>query len=119
VPWCGNLDPRRWGPQSDDAIRPRHELGDVTRLCPVRHNELKQIAIRIPEVDRKRLNSVGGVPPRRPVDWIMKRFRSPRRVQRVLSHMIRWPTFLPAAPTKTPPRSFIPLAAKPSPPGLR
>jgi hypothetical protein len=46
-------------------------------------------------------------------------FKSPRQVQRFLSHMIRSPTFSPAAPTKTPPRSFIPPATKPSAPGLR
>jgi hypothetical protein len=44
---------------------------------------------------------------------------SPRQVQRFCRSMIRSPTFSPAAPTKTPPRSFISPADKDSPPGPR
>jgi putative transposase len=57
--------------------------------------------------------------PTRRRERIIKRFKSPRQVQRFLSSMIRLPTFSPAAPAKTPPRWIIPPATKHSQPGLR
>jgi hypothetical protein len=53
--------------------------------------------------------------PTRRREQIMKRFKSPRQVQRFFPPMIGSPTSSPAAPAKTPPPSFILLAVKPSP----
>jgi len=57
--------------------------------------------------------------PTRRRERIMKRFKSPRQVQRFLSIHDQIPTSSPAAPTKTPPQSLIPPATRHSPPGPR
>jgi putative transposase len=55
--------------------------------------------------------------PTRRRERIMKRFKSPRHVQRFLSTLTRSPTSSPAAETTTPPPTSGPAAPTPSPPG--
>ena len=55
--------------------------------------------------------------PTRRRERIMKRFKSPRHVQRFLSAHTSSPTFSPAAETTTPPPTSGPAAPRPSPPG--
>ena len=55
--------------------------------------------------------------PTRRRERIMKRFKSPRQVQRSFPPMTRSPTFSPVVETTTPPQTSGPAAPRPSPPG--